>query len=178
MDSGLLYFCIRFTLRDICILMKAAQEECQSGKGLKWRGMYANLNSVVWTTQHWQGTTQDPERIWSWLVSPAYSSLKPCISWVLSQFHPNRSHFALQNSSHSFLQKNFFSTTSMSENVPPQQQFYPNQHVIQHWHAQMDSHQPLSGVHPMVGSISQVINNFRRLNLLNVWLWFAALETY
>ena len=29
--------CIRSKPRDICILMKAAQDECQSGKGLKWR---------------------------------------------------------------------------------------------------------------------------------------------
>ena len=73
-----------------------------------------------------------------WLVSPAY--LKSCISCVLSQFHPK--HQSLIYSSELitlFYQKNF----TMSENVPPQQQFYPNHHVIQH---------------PMVG-VSQVINN-------------------
>lgn len=73
-----------------------------------------------------------------WLVSPAY--LKSCISCVLSHFHPK--HQSLIYSSELitlFYQKNF----TMSENVPPQQQFYPNHHVIQH---------------PMVG-VSQVINN-------------------
>ena len=57
--------------------MKAAQEECQSSKGLKWRGlrMYANFlyNEPMSAAQQW--STQDPKRMWSWLVSPAY--LKP-----------------------------------------------------------------------------------------------------
>jgi len=50
----------------------------------------------------------------------------------------------------------------MSKNIPPQQQFYPDQHAIQHAQRGPDmgaaTLHPLSGPHPMV-CISRTINN-------------------
>ena len=64
---------------------------------------------------------------------------------------------------HTLLQK----IIAMSENVPPQQQFYPDQQAIQHQHAQRlgrpDTrpvmHHPFSGMHPMVCTVWVLHNN-------------------
>ena len=96
--------------------------------------LLANLRNNKPVSAAQQGSTQDPKR--SWLVSPVY--IRSCISCVFSQVHPNYQPLIYSSELITFFyQKNL----TISKNIPPQQQFYPNHHVIQH---------------PMVG-VSQVI---------------------
>jgi hypothetical protein len=107
----------------------------------------------------YEGSTQDPCGVIAAMYLPQPFSIFKALGYVsifsvLSD--PPVSHFPFR------ICKNHTPFT-MSENIPPHQQFYPDQHAIQHAqrgpdHMGTATHHPLSGPHPIV-CISRTVNN-------------------